>query len=156
MKCDICGIRESVMFIQEVTPTSTRALHLCAECAAEKKISAAGGKFEMPLGKIFPMRPEARLCRVCGLSLADLRKYRKAGCPNCYKDFATEITAILAGSKKGISYTGSLPKRISGFRSKLEDRAVLENSLSESVAREDYEKAAVYRDRLRELDRQDD
>ena len=155
MKCDVCGIRESVMFIQEVTPTSTRELHLCAECAAEKRISASGGKLEVPLGKIFPMRPEARLCRVCGLSLANLRKYRRAGCPNCYKDFSAEIYEIISGSK-GEPYTGSLPKRIAGFRSKLVDRANLENSLSESVAREDYEKAAVYRDRLKELDMLDD
>jgi len=155
MKCDICGIREAVMFIQEVTPSSTRELHLCAECAAEKRISTDGGRLEVPLGKIFPMRPENRLCRICGLSLADLRKYRRAGCPNCYKDFSSEIYAILSGSKGG-TYTGSLPKRIAGFRSRLEDRAVLENSLNESVAREDYEKAAVYRDRLRELDRLDD
>ncbi len=144
------------MFIQEVTPTSTRELHLCAECAAEKHISTEGGRLDVSLGKIFPMRPENRLCRICGLSLADLRKYRRAGCPNCYKDFASEINAMLFGSKKNEAYKGSLPRRIAGFRSKLEDRAVLENSLSESVAREDYEKAAVYRDRLRELDRLDD
>ena len=156
MKCDVCGIRESVMFIQEVTPTSTRELHLCAECAAEKRISTEGGRLEVPLGKIFPMRPEVRLCRVCGLSLANLRKYRRAGCPNCYKDFASEIGAMMNGSKKSSTYKGSLPKRIAGFRSKLEDRAVLENSLNESVAREDYEKAAVYRDRLKELDMLDD
>lgn len=156
MKCDICGLRESVMFVQEISGTNTRELHLCAQCAAERNINVNGGKLEIPFGKLFQQRAAARLCPVCGLSLADIRTFRKTGCAGCYKEFGKEITALLSQSGENAVYRGSLPKRLSGFRSILEDRALLENSLSESLAREDYEKAAVYRDRIRDLDRHND
>ena len=59
-----------------------------------------------------------------------------------------------AGTKNeaDIVYRGSLPRQLSQYRSLLEDRAELQNRLNESIANEDYEKAAVYRDRLKELE----
>ena len=46
-----------------------------------------------------------------------------------------------------------MPKRIASFRSLLTDRIDLEAKLEQSVKDEDYEKAAIYRDYLRALER---
>ena len=51
------------------------------------------------------------------------------------------------------TYTGSFPKRLSGFRNALTDRNDLQAKLDEAVREENYEKAAVYRDYLRALEK---
>lgn len=162
MKCDICGIKEAVMFIQQVSGDTSKELHLCTECAKAKGFSVQNEKLEVSLNKFFSEIDENRACRVCGQKLANIKKYRNVGCPQCYKEFSAEISTMLkknmvpdsAGTKNeaDIVYRGSLPRQLSQYRSLLEDRAELQNRLNESIANEDYEKAAVYRDRLKELE----
>ena len=50
------------------------------------------------------------------------------------------------------TYHGELPKKLAHFRSILTDRMMYQEKLAEAVAVEDYEKAAVYRDRLKALE----
>ena len=46
-----------------------------------------------------------------------------------------------------------MPKRLASFRNSLTDRADLQAKLDEAVKNENYEKAAVYRDFLKALER---
>ena len=58
-------------------------------------------------------------------------------------------------SKQGIKgpYKGVMPNRLSTFRSVLTDRIALQAKLEESIKNEDYEKAAIYRDYLKALEK---
>ena len=82
-----------------------------------------------------------------------IKSSKKAGCPECYSIFKNEIRELLG--KEGIkgSYSGRMPKRLATFRSVLTDRIALQGKLEESLKNEDYEKAAVYRDYLRALEK---
>lgn len=161
MKCDICGIREAVIFIQQVSVSKRTDIHLCVECAKARGISANDGKLEMSLSGLLSEianlkqteEHNARLCPVCGQSLGQIQKTGITGCPECYSVFSTEIQNLL--SQRGINgvYAGALPKRLAHFRSALTDRIWLRTKLEESVANEDYEKAALYRDRLKALEK---
>ena len=53
------------------------------------------------------------------------------------------------------TYCGSFPRHVSDGRSVLQDRIILQEKLEESVAKEDFEKAAIYRDKIKELDKKD-
>jgi protein arginine kinase activator len=77
----------------------------------------------------------------------------RAGCPECYASFRSEIAAVMKNNGFEISYTGTLPRKLGYFKSPLTDRLMLQSRLEEAVRAEDYEKAAVYRDRLRILER---
>ena len=46
-----------------------------------------------------------------------------------------------------------MPRRLTTFRSHLTDRIDLKAKLEQSIQNEDYEKAAIYRDYLRALER---
>ena len=46
-----------------------------------------------------------------------------------------------------------MPKRLKNFHSVLNDRIVLKSKLEESIKNEDYEKAAIYRDYLKALEK---
>ncbi|AEE16432.1 UvrB/UvrC motif-containing protein [Treponema brennaborense] len=157
MKCDICGTEDAVMMIQQVSENAKTELHLCLKCAAERGVQSKDGKIEMSLAGLFEgitaAKNAARLCPVCGRSLGDIRKTGLTGCPECYNIFASEIAESMRAQGLTGPYTGSMPGRLANFRSVLTDRMFLRSKLDESVAAEDYEKAAVYRDRLKALDK---
>lgn len=161
MKCDICKINDAVIFLQEVRGNQKKEVHLCFECAAKKGIPTPtpGESFnpeKISLEKIISAMTEKRSCKVCGRSLDDIKRYRAVGCPACYSNFTQEIKEIFAGNGELKTYCGTFPKHVSDGHSSLQDRAILQEKLAESVAREDFEKAAIYRDKIKELDKKDE
>ncbi len=160
MKCDICGEREAVLFVQQVSESASIEVHLCAECAKERGLSASGDKVELSLGSLVSelfggqnsSEKQKRVCPCCGTDVEDVKKSRKAGCPECYTAFRQEISAVFREAGIEAPYTGTLPKRLAGFRSVLTDRMELQVKLEKAVCAEEYEKAAVYRDRLKALE----
>lgn len=163
MKCDICGIRNAVLFVQQVSATRTVELHLCVECAKERGINVAGKNVEVAFNNLLSgllqnselanqISQPSSACPVCGKTLADLRRTKTAGCPECYTVFKSEIFSILKSHGIEGTYHGGLPKKLAHFRSVLTDRMMYQEKLAEAVAVEDYEKAAVYRDRLKALE----
>lgn len=135
---------------------------MCMECAIQRGISPDPRSIEASIGHLFNEitsitarleKENNRLCPVCGTSLGSIRKKGEAGCPECYAVFKDAVRKYL--SVRGISgsYTGSMPMRLASFRSVLTDRMALQNKLNEAVEHEDYEKAAMYRDYLRALEK---
>lgn len=157
MICDICGVRDAMMVVQQVSTSGQKEVHLCLQCAAQRGLSTSNGKIEMSLAGLFDsiakLRKNQRQCPVCGTNEGDVEKIQRLGCPECYHIFAPKLKSLL--EKRGItgSYTGSLPERLTGSNSVLVDRMQLKKKLEQSVAQEEYEKAALYRDRLKALDK---
>jgi protein arginine kinase activator len=161
MKCDICKKREAVIFLQQVEPR--KEIHLCFECANERGLHVDNERVELPfsalpalLSDLLPQKqpqPMEKTCPVCAHTLSQIQKTHTVGCPECYTFFAAEIKALQ--KKAGIegSWTGTLPRRLGRLKSTLSDRVLLQTKLDESLAHEDYEKAAIYRDRLRMLEK---
>ena len=60
---------------------------------------------------------------------------------------------MMFGKNQQQIYSGSLPQRISSFKSVLNDRVALQIKLDQAVKEENYEKAAMYRDYLKALEK---
>lgn len=161
MKCDICHEKQAVIFVRQMTGQTSLELHLCADCARERGFSATDSKLELSLSGLLSgivdnqslLNSKNRACPVCGKSLKDIIDNKKAGCPECYINFTKEIMAQLKLDGIESSYTGSLPQQLAHFKSSLTDRMLLQSKLEKAIHEEDYEKAAVYRDRLRVLEK---
>lgn len=163
MICDLCRKKEAVIFLEQMGKDTNRKINLCAECAAARGIVAPVATpdqknvlaiFEELTNKRESCEPDKkRLCPSCGKNLYDIKKFGIAGCPECYEVFKEEIKAAM--KQHGIlgKYTGSMPLRLFDFRNSLTDRADLQAKLEEAVKNENYEKAAVYRDYLRALEK---
>lgn len=163
MVCDICNEKEGVVFLEAMTNKGKLKINLCPQCAANRGISAPQiSPCRKDFGEIFEEVYELRrkrnpdyskLCPVCGKSLAFIKESKQAGCPECYEIFKDEIYVLL--KEMGISgvYTGTMPKRLNCFRNSLTDRADIQAKLDQAVREENYEKAAVYRDFLRALEK---
>jgi protein arginine kinase activator len=120
-------------------------------------------------------RPEEVRCPVCNMSFSEFSKTGRLGCSNCYKVFRNELNPILRRIHGTIEHKGKVPgKGVRGTPEKIEnaistqasvknEEAVkpeascnelerLKNELSEAIKREEYEKAAVLRDKIKELE----
>lgn len=160
--CDFCHTNAAVFFIEQMGQDSHRKLNLCMDCAAKHGVTPDPKSLGKSLGGLFAqlakisrkLAEEAnQVCPVCGTSLATIKKSRTAGCPECYAIFKDDIAAILKDHGMSGAYTGRMPNRLRNFRSVLNDRIVLRTKLEESLKNEDYEKAALYRDYLRALEK---
>ena len=130
MKCEICGARKAVIHIRQVIGKEWVDLHLCEECALERGISGEGEHVE--------------------LSISNMLK--KFGCAECYSTFSREIHFLLEKMGAQSTHRGKLPRGLSTYKRYLVDVVKLKEGLKQALKREDYEKAARIRDRIRELE----
>ena len=163
MLCDLCKKGNAVIFLERKGPRGTEKICLCEECSKERGITAmqvASDQKNVALvfneiyEKITRNSPDFRqLCPGCGRSLGDIKAKGACGCPECYTVFESQIRQALDQHGFIGKYTGNLPKRVRNFRNALTDRADLQLKLEKAIQEENYEKAAVYRDFLRALEK---
>lgn len=157
MVCDICGVRDAMMVVQQVSNSGKKEIHICLQCASQRGLSAHNGRIEMSLAGLFESIAKAQkkqvVCPVCGAGSENLMRKQQLGCPECYNMFSQEIKNILTQHGVTGTYTGSMPDRLANSNSVLVNRMQLKEKLEQSVAQEEYEKAAMYRDRLKMLDK---
>jgi len=83
-------------------------------------------------------------CPVCDFSLETYRRTGRLGCPDCYSVFARELADIPAAAPAGETAPASAESPALTLKK-------MEQELQEAIEKEDYEKAAQLRDRIREL-----
>ncbi len=133
--------------------------HLCEDCAAAEGLTV---KAQFPLGKLLEgllvqSLAEHELgelrCEVCGMTFLEFRKQRLLGCPNDYQVFEQVLVPLLERAHAGGSYhTGKIPLDAAEAEQRQNELLRLRGMLKEAVAREDYERAAELRDRIKELE----
>jgi protein arginine kinase activator len=159
MKCEICGLRDAVIHIRQIQKSHSQELHICEECAQEKGFlreeeaelsisNLLSGLIEGKEATGEPETPEA--CPRCGTKAAEFRKRGKLGCPECFTTFQRDVRNMLSQMAGRTHHTGKVPRREAEASAPTgQDRQALETELREAIDREDYETAAVLRDRLR-------
>ncbi len=158
MLCSLCHENEAVLFLEQVSPFKKK-LNLCVECARRYNVSSDAQSIGRAIASLFQSfvrndeSDSKKLCPVCAISLQEIKKRRMVGCPECYSIFKDDLDPIFKNIGVSTQYTGSMPKRLRGFSSVLTQRISIQGKLEESIQNEDYEKAAVYRDYLRALEK---
>ena len=160
MKCERCGQREATYYYRENINGKETKAHLCSVCASEKESSFSLGDFFSGgiVGQMLsptPMekhkRAENKRCSLCSCDFSYIAKTGKAGCPQCYIDFAPLMEDALKRLHGNTVHKGRIPRE---YREKLGTRLEqeqLEKQLREAIAAEEYERAAVIRDKIRSL-----
>lgn len=155
MLCDVCKINEAIMFVRQISKNKITEFHLCKECGLKKGFTT-DKKNEFSLENLLSGVVDSdtdKVCYVCGTSFRYIKENKKVGCAECYNCFEKEITFILHSMGIKDFYTGSMPHKIKYFKSTLTDRILLQQKLDKAIEEEDYEKAALYRDRLKILNK---
>lgn len=164
MLCQQCHKREAnVHFTQILNGTKTES-YLCSQCAnGNDKIVFSP---QLNLGDFlwgFPgfgdngafaetERPREIRCDFCGMSFDDFRKTGKVGCANCYRTFRENLSPILRRLHGSIEHKGKVPGKLSECLKTDNEIEKLKEELTAAISREEYEKAAELRDRIRKLE----
>ncbi len=168
MLCQICGEKEATVHFTEVVNNQIKELHLCEDCAQEKGLSMQP-HFSIAdllvglinLGISPPQVEKAEIkCKNCGLSHAQFAKIGRLGCSECYQSFAKTLVPLLRKIHGSIQHRGKFPKKGKGkiSRRKIEPLSGIEKlkaELVQAVEREEFEKAAKIRDKIRALEKKE-
>ena len=152
MLCDVCKKNEATIHIKEMHGGETHTANLCAACASEKEkigkiSSSAKPPQEAPAGA-------ATVCPKCGWTIDKVRNFGgRLGCPHCYTTFAPMLAEAIKNVHRGSVHLGKRPQSVpqdgrAALEAELDNRR---HELDALVKREEYEQAAVCRDRINQL-----
>ncbi len=159
MKCDICGSNNAVIHIQQIFEETEINLQICENCAREKGLTLdnkeIGKSLKVLLSnfeeikKVIDSKNEKKTCPVCGTDFQTLKKECTAGCENCYTVFSDYLVNFYKSAAGSAQHQGKNPGKVSLLIRKKKNRDRLEQELETAVIKEDFEKAALLRDRIR-------
>lgn len=165
MFCQECKERPAAVHLTQMFNGNKIETHLCEQCAAQKGalMFDANNKLSISnlLGSFFgnynlqEMLPNSQVntCPECGMSFNDIRQTGKLGCATCYTSFEQELQPSLRRIHGNRQHIGKIPSR--GGEAVLLKRQIekLKLDLQQSVANEEYEKAAQIRDQIKEIEK---
>ena len=157
MLCEKCNKRQATTHIKSVVNGIKHEYNLCAECAAEYGYGANSltGMLASMFGDIskYNAIPDGKKCSVCGSTFSDIAHSGKVGCSECYSTFYDELLPYLKrvhGSTKHVGKVpNSAPLMVTPKKETIDD---LRKELARLVAEENYEQAAVVRDKIKEME----
>ncbi|MGB2630404.1 MAG: UvrB/UvrC motif-containing protein [Candidatus Omnitrophota bacterium] len=163
MKCDICGKADATVHLTEIIDGKVKKLHICGRCAKDKseEMQSHFGLTDLlsSLMDFEPSMPESRIkksasvkCDMCGMTYYDFQKTGRFGCGKCYEAFGKNLADLLKKIHGSDRHVGKVPfKGEKAYRNQ-EDLERMRKELGELVKKEEFEKAAVLRDRIRDLE----
>jgi len=174
MQCDVCHKREATIHITEVVNDEAKELHVCQHCAEAQsiKMQQSFGIADLLSGLVdFPGiikdDEEALRCANCGMAYSDFRKIGRFGCSQCYTAFRRVLTPLLKNIHGSVRHIGKepdakmIPKRLQQQKeikviTKEQELSELKKKLQRAILAEEYEEAAILRDKIRPLEKQKD
>ncbi len=176
MLCDVCKKNEATIHIQEVVNNNIRSVHLCDECAKTYGIKSNLMDIGFSIIDLFdnfneniePIEKDdskqiglvnkkdlrntaVPSCPVCGTTLLEFIESAKFGCGNCYLTFKDYVKPLLRKIHSKAVHKGKVPGNMRHYVKISNNLRKLNNDLKIAVKNENYEYAAVIRDRIKEL-----
>lgn len=162
--CQGCHLLPAVVHLTQVSGDVSVTIHLCGRCAAERGITTEAAAAATPLAAFLAGLPmihasseaeQVAACPECGATLADFRASLRLGCAGCWSTFENPLRDLLRRIHGATVHTGKSPHEAapwSGTAKHLaQQRSRLRQALQEAVAAEEFEEAAMLRDRLRDM-----
>lgn len=162
MICEVCKKNKAVVHFINIVNGKKKHKMLCEECALKiNNISIEEDlKEELNFSKILnglldymdnykDDETSEIVCKKCGRTYKEFRESGICGCSECYKVFSKKYNFL-----EGKEHTGKIPK---GKREKIKNKRSIYNlkeELKELIEKEEFEKAAILRDKLKDLEKE--
>lgn len=169
MLCDDCRKRPAVVHLTKMVNNKKYEKNLCEQCAnnmgeteiaIEPKYSihnllAGLLNFEPGTGAMVTKKAGMMpLCDNCGMSYAEFSRSGRLGCSLCYNQFSQQLDPLLRRVQGGTQHAGKVPSRIGGTLMLINKIDLLRQDLQKHISSEEFEKAAVIRDQIKQLEKE--
>jgi len=176
MQCDICGKKKATVHLTEIVDEQMSEMHLCEECARNKSThmeqqfglgDLLAGLSDVGKSSSKADDKSALVCTACGLNYEDFRKFGRLGCGQCYTSFKEHLEGLLRKIHGSNHHLGKSPsgsgavdpaKALKSPAAAVTASALAPESIEElkkqlhaAISTEDFEKAAMLRDKIRTL-----
>lgn len=163
MLCQVCNKRTATVHFTQIVNNKKVEMHLCQQCAEEK----SGHGFGLPLNinsffasllgfnenqPYVKQLQKTMICKKCGMTFEEFQRIGKVGCSNCYEVFEGTLNPLIRRVQGSIEHNGKVPARFSKSVSISREIARLKELLIKAVEKEEYEKAAEIRDKIKSLE----
>lgn len=165
MLCQECRKNEATIHIVKQADGKQTELNLCEQCARKKEELEVSFEPQFSLHKLFAsmlnqsLRDSRRAqqavdtqCPTCGLTFSQFSQIGRLGCSDCFEAFEEQLKPLLRRIHAGCSHTGKVPVRIQGRVKTVRELDQLKDDLQLKVSNEEFEEAAILRDRIRALE----
>ena len=158
--CEGCK-KKTTIHLTEIIDGKITEMHLCEDCPklaeiqSEKQFGIADLLAGLAdFGKSVKVEEKISLqCPNCGMTYDEFRKFGRLGCSECYQSFRTYLSTLLKKIHGANHHLGKTPARIpEAARQQMEDLQELKARLVKAIEMEDFEKAAVLRDKIHSLE----
>ena len=157
MICDNCGKEPATVHYKEMRGDETTEYHLCEKCAIEKGIQIKPEKKPFTVSNILAgmadeVGSDMETCKGCGLTYREFKESGRLGCSQCYESFKEQLRPLLRRIHGSNVHMGKSPSSRQGVFEKKKEIEKLKEELSAAIDREEFERAAELRDKLKELE----
>lgn len=167
MLCEECKVNEASYTIAVMMGSEVTQRHLCGDCMAKMNMNLASGNIRGLLSSILTAitgSEEAKsddkqadvVCPRCRTTWGSFTKSGRLGCPGCYEAFREPLQPMLLQIHGRVQHGGREPLHTADEQRVRSQQEELTRQMEQAVALEDFETAAVLRDRLRELARKEE
>lgn len=147
-KCCKCS-EPATVFLSTIVGSEVKELSFCKKHAEEAGVLNQGAygfiDYESFHKKAKSYGPS---CTKCGITLNEVKKLSRFGCPQCYEDFEQYLDSILQRMHKSQTHLGKIPKHSLSKTLIISRIEALEGELDEMIDREQFEDAAQVRDTI--------
>ncbi len=165
MLCERCFKKNATITITHIVNGQKQELNLCEDCAREAGINQAmtnlpqiftGLMLDILKSKQnqagLPVRHTGVMrCPFCGYSWEEFQQTGLLGCDKCYSSFYSQIKKVLREIHGNVHHIGQRPEETAAPEPSDYNLDILERALEEAIKKEEYEKAAELRDKIRTL-----
>lgn len=157
MICENCGKNEANVHLTKIINGQKQELNICESCAEELEGFQSPFSFQNILTGIMDyMSPTTQavksfdvVCKNCGATYNDFKKYGLLGCSECYKSFAPYINTVIKRVQGNTEHAGKIPQKLGKGIIEKRRLAKLKEDLQKAIANEEFEKAAQLRDKIK-------
>lgn len=174
MVCTECNQNPATLHFTQIINGNKKEVNVCEACAQKEgyitNTEEAFSLHELLTGlfkatsqpnkvdfnnndRIFDRLTDTR-CEVCKLSYAEFQRIGRFGCANCYDTFKLRLNSVIRRVHNGnTQHSGKIPKRKGGKLHLKKELTIYRNYLKQLIEDENFEEAAIVRDRIKQLER---
>ena len=166
MICQACGKHPATTHIKTIVNGELSELSLCSECAQkmgyDDLLTNLGFNFGSLLGSFFgndtDELSDSLRCKGCGSSFEDIAQSGKVGCAECYHTFYDRLIPSIQRIHGNTKHCGKNPNitpqsDCTAIAKKPQNELEsLREQLKEAIDVQNFEQAAVLRDKIKELE----
>lgn len=160
MMCQLCKQRQATVHFTRIINGQKTEMVVCDQCARQNnEITLNINKFlssfmGLDSPKMVQNEPVVTIkCPSCGMTIEEINRTGMLGCAECYKAFGDSIQTLLKRIHGNVKHHGKIPVKMSGKINEQRNLLQLKEDLQKCIREENYEQAAILRDKIREFEK---